>query len=71
MMSLQPVVVTKNIATVCGLFHGCNLVAGHGSLEGIDRVDLSDENTSTIRTKRFRTALAHVTESSDDSDFPS
>lgn len=36
-----------------GVFHGGDFVTGHSSLEGIDRVDLGDENASTIRLQRL------------------
>ena len=35
--------------------HSGDLVAGHGSLEGVDRVDLGDQNTSAIGAERLST----------------
>lgn len=40
-----------------GLVHGGYFVAGHGGLESIDRVNLGDDDTGTIRAERL-SALA-------------
>lgn len=54
-----------------GLLHGGNLEARDGSLESVDGIDLSDNNTSTHGSKSLSTTLADVTETSDDSDLTS
>ena len=38
----------ENISFSCSLFHRGDFVARHGSLQGIDRVYLSDDNPGTI-----------------------
>ena len=44
----------EDIAARGSLFHRGDFVPGHSGLESIDRVDLGDNDTSTIRTERFR-----------------
>jgi hypothetical protein len=51
------------------LLHGGNLVALDSSLEGVDRVDLSDQDASTHAMKSLSTALADVTVTGDNSDL--
>jgi len=51
----------KDLTLGCGLFHGGNLVSGDSSLESIDRINLSDDNTSTERTEGVGTALSNIT----------
>lgn len=51
----------KDLTLGSGLFHGGNLESGDSSLESIDRINLSDDNTSTERTEGVGTALSNVT----------
>ena len=53
MMSLFPVVVTKTLARGAAVLHGGDFVSGHGGLEGVDGVDLSDEDSSAVRGERL------------------
>jgi hypothetical protein len=43
----------KDVGAVSGVLHGGNLVSGHGSLKGIDGIDLGDQNASTIGLEGF------------------
>ena len=61
----------EDLANLGGLLHGGDLVAGHSSLESVDRVDLSDENASTHAVESHGAALTDITETSDDSDLAS
>ena len=54
-----------------GLLHGGDLEAGHGSLEGVDGVDLGDEDAGTHAGEREGTALTDITETSNDGDLAS
>lgn len=36
-----------------GILHGAHLVTGHRSLEGIDGVDLGDQDTGAVRAERL------------------
>ena len=45
----------KNVGTWGSILHGGDLVTSHCSLEGVDGVDLRDEDTSTIRLQGFST----------------
>lgn len=47
----------EEVGAGSGLLHRGDLVTGHGSLEGVDGVDLGDENTSTVRAERLSTLL--------------
>lgn len=53
------------------LLHGGDLVAGNGGLEGVDGINLSDDDTSTHAVESLGTALADITETSNDSDLAS
>ena len=43
----------KDIGARSSLLHGADFITSHRSLESIDRVDLSDENASTVGTERL------------------
>ena len=45
----------KDVGSRSSIFHGGNLVAGHSSLEGVDRVDLGDQNTGTVGAEGLST----------------
>lgn len=45
----------KNIGTGGSFLHGSDLITSHSSLESVDRVDLSDDDASTIGAERFGT----------------
>lgn len=51
------------------LGHGSNLKTGNGGLEGVDGIDLSNDNTGTKRAEGISTALSDVTITGDDSGF--
>jgi hypothetical protein len=61
----------KDLTLGSGLLHGGDLEAGDGSLESVDGIDLSDDDTGTHAVESLSTALADVTETSDDSDLAS
>jgi hypothetical protein len=52
-----------------GLVHGGHLVTGHGSLQGVDGVDLGNENSRTVRSQGFGTTLSDITETGDNGDL--
>ena len=39
----------EDVGAVSSIFHGGDLVTGHGSLESVDGVDFGDEDAGTIR----------------------
>jgi hypothetical protein len=45
----------ENVGSVSGIFHSSDLVSGHGSLEGVDGVNLGNENSSTVWSERLGT----------------
>lgn len=51
------------------LLHGGNLEAGDSSLESVDGVDLGNQDASTHAVQSLGTALANITETSDDGDL--
>ena len=55
----------KDLTDGGGLLHGGDLVARDGSLEGVDGVDLGDENASTHGVEGLGATLADITETSD------
>lgn len=59
----------KDVTTGSGLLHGGNLVTGHSGLEGVDRVDLGNDDSSTVRSERLGTTLTNVTEAGNNSDL--
>lgn len=61
----------EDLSLGSGLVHGGDLEASHGSLESVDRVDLSDEDTGTHALKSQGATLANVTKTSDDGDLAS
>ena len=44
----------KDISTGCRILHRYNFVSVHRGLKCIDRVDLRNEHTSTVRTQGLR-----------------
>ncbi len=48
-----------------GRFHGGDLVALHGGLQGADRVDLGDQHPRAVAAHRLRAPLAHIAVSID------
>ncbi|KUI61723.1 hypothetical protein VP1G_11265 [Cytospora mali] len=61
----------KDLAKAGSLVHGDDLVASHGGLEGVDGVDLSNEDTGTHAVKGLGATLTDITETSNDSDLAS
>jgi hypothetical protein len=55
-----PVVVTKDVGLVGGVFHGDDLVAFHRGLQGVDGVDLGHPHLGAQGTQGLGAALAHV-----------
>jgi hypothetical protein len=53
------------------LLHGGDLEAGNGSLEGVDGVNLSDDDTGTHAVESLGATLADITETSDNGDLAS
>lgn len=43
----------EDVGAGSSILHRGDLVASHGSLESIDGIDLSDQNTRTVGSERF------------------
>lgn len=61
----------KDLANLGGLLHRKNLETRNSSLEGVDGVDLGDNDTSTHRLESHNTALSDITVSGNDSGLTS
>jgi hypothetical protein len=61
----------EDLSTRSSLLHGDDLVAGHGGLEGVDGVNLSDEDTGTEAAEGLGATLADITETGNDGDLTS
>ena len=59
----------EDLALGGSLVHGGDLVAGDGGLEGVDGVDLGDDDAGTHAAESIGTALADITVTSDDGDL--
>lgn len=59
----------KDLTLGGSLLHGGDLVAGHGGLEGVDGVNLGDNDTGAHAVKGHGAALADITETSNDGDL--
>jgi len=55
----------EDLALGGSLGHGENLVTGDGSLEGVDGIDLGDQDTGTHRTESHGATLSDVSETGD------
>lgn len=51
------------------LLHGGDLVAGHGGLEGVDGVNLGDDDARSVRAEGLGASLSDVSETGDDGDL--
>ena len=47
----------KDIAAGSSVLHGGDLVASHSGLEGVDGINFSDQDASTVRLERLRTLI--------------
>lgn len=61
----------EDLADLGGLLHGGHLETSHGSLEGVDGINLGDEHTSTHTLESESTALANITETSNNTNLAS
>jgi len=61
----------EDVSLRSGLFHGGDLVSGHSSLESVDRINLGDNYSSTVRSEGLGTTFANISVSSNDTDFTS
>jgi len=61
----------EDLANGSGLLHGGDLIAGHGGLESVDGVNLSDENASAHAVQSHGAALADIAKSGDNSNLAS
>ena len=61
----------KDLTNRGSSLHGVNLVTLDGSLEGVDGVDLSDNDTGTHGVESLGTTLADITVTGNDSDLTS
>jgi len=59
----------KDLTLWSGLLHGGDLVAGDGGLEGVDWVDLSDDDAGTHGVKGLSTTLTDITKTSNNGDL--
>jgi hypothetical protein len=61
----------EDLADGSSLLHGGDLVTSHGSLEGVDGVNLGDDDTGTHAVEGHGAALADITETGDNGDLAS
>lgn len=61
----------EDLTNGSGLLHGSDLEASHGSLEGVDGVDLSDDDAGTHASKGDGAALADITVTGNNGDLAS
>lgn len=61
----------EDLAHRSSLLHSRDLVSGNSSLESVDGINLSDDDTSTHALKSLGAALADITETSNDSNLAS
>lgn len=47
----------KDVGARGGILHGGDFIASHGSLKSIDRINLSDKDSGTVRTQGFSTLI--------------
>lgn len=59
----------KDLTDLGSLLHGGDLVAGHGGLESIDGINLSDQDAGTHGGKSLGATLANIAESSNNSNL--
>src|SRR5205823_6175050 len=58
-----------DIAAAQRFFNGGDFEAFHGSLQGVDRIDLCNDDARSKAAQRVRTALAHVAVAAYHADF--
>jgi hypothetical protein len=61
----------EDLTELGSLLHGGDLVTGHSSLEGVDGVNLGDNDASTHAVEGHSTTLTDITETGNDSDLAS
>jgi len=61
----------EDVGAGSNILHSVDFVTSHRSLKSVDRVDLGDNDTGTVRSERLGTALSDVTVSSDDGNLSS
>ena len=61
----------EDLADRGSLLHGGDLEAGNGGLEGVDGVNLSDDDTGTHAVESLGATLTDISETSDDGDLAS
>lgn len=61
----------EDLTELGSLLHGGDLVTSHGSLESVDGVNLSDDDTGTHAVEGHGTTLTDITETGNDSDLAS
>jgi hypothetical protein len=61
----------KDLSLASSLLHGQNLVARDSSLESVDGINLSDDDTSSHSVKSHSTPLSDITITSNDGDLTS
>jgi hypothetical protein len=59
----------EDVSLGSGLLHGENLESGHGSLEGVDGVDLGDDDTGSVGAERLGASLSNISVAGDDGDL--
>lgn len=59
----------EDVTAGSSLLHGGDLVTGHSGLEGVDRIDLGDDDSGTVRSEGLGTTLTNITEAGNDSDL--
>jgi hypothetical protein len=58
-----------DVAAAEGLLDGGDFVAFHRGLEGVDGIDLGDDDARALAAQRLRAALADVAVAADDGDL--
>lgn len=61
----------KDLTNLGGLLHGGDLVTSHGGLEGVDGINLGNNDTGTHAVQGHGTALADITETGHNGDLAS
>lgn len=59
----------EDVTSGSSLLHGGDLVTGHSGLEGVDRIDLGNDDSGTVRSEGLGTTLTNITEAGNDSDL--
>ena len=59
----------EDVGSGSSILHGGDLVTGHGSLEGVDGIDLGNDDSGTVRSEGLGTTLSDISETGNDSNL--